>query len=235
MSSARQEAAAAAQQLEEISKQLTSSIAGAEQRVAAVEDRSAILDDRASTLTSVEKRLDMFGERLGKWELVDQEVARSLEQIASRQGTVESLQARSGPHVLGRREDVGGRAHDHFGAPRDGQESRGLLRRGHGTGAQHPRPESSLDERKRQMTKAEERLARAEALLVDVNSSLEALQGQQVIVEQAVEKAGSLQFLLKQAEAMIDGLREERNMTNRVKAAKSKSREDDEEEVASAA
>jgi hypothetical protein len=38
-------------------------------------------------------------------------------------------------------------------------------------------------------------------------------------VDQAVEKTGSLRFLLKQAEAMIDGLRDERNMTTHVRAA----------------
>jgi chromosome segregation ATPase len=234
VSASRQEAAAAAQQLEEISKQLTSAIAGAEQRVAAVEDRSAGLDDRASILTSVEKRLDLFGERLGKWELVDQEVARSLEQIASRQGTVQSLQADL-DRMFSVAEKTSADVRTITSAHREIQESRGLLREVMEQVRSIRDLESSLDDRKRQMTKAEERLARAEALLVDVNSSLEALQGQRVIVEQAVEKAGSLQFLLKQAEAMIDGLREERNMTNRVKAAKSKSREDDEEEVANAA
>jgi len=78
---------------------------------------------------------------------------------------------------------------------------------------------SALDERKREMTQAETRLARAEALLADVRTGVAALQGQKVIVDHAVEKAGSLQFLLKQAESMIAGLREERDVTARVHAA----------------
>jgi hypothetical protein len=86
---------------------------------------------------------------------------------------------------------------------------------------------SALDERKRQMAKAEERLSHAEALLSDVQSSLESLQGQKVVVDQAVEKAGSLQFLLKQADAMIEGLREERKMTTNVRSALSIVRADD--------
>src|SRR5204862_533782 len=73
-----------------------------------------------------------------------------------------------------------------------------------------------------------ERLARAEAVLVDVRTSLEALQGQKAIVDQAVEKAGSLQFLLKQADAVMDGLRGERDMTARVQAAMSVVRGEDE-------
>ena len=57
----------------------------------------------------------------------------------------------------------------------------------------------------------------------------EALEEQRALVDQAVEKAGSLQFLLKQAEAAIDGLREERRMGARVRAAVSVAREDDSE------
>ena len=88
---------------------------------------------------------------------------------------------------------------------------------------------STLDERQRQLSKAEERLARADALLVDVRSSLEALEGQKAIVDQAVEKAGSLRSLLKQAEAMIEGLREERNMSARLRSAVADVDEEDED------
>jgi hypothetical protein len=63
-----------------------------------------------------------------------------------------------------------------------------------------------------------------------VRSSLETLQGQKAIVEQAVEKAGSLRFLLKQAEAMIDGLRDERMMTADVRGAVSIVRDDTDED-----
>jgi hypothetical protein len=87
---------------------------------------------------------------------------------------------------------------------------------------------NGLEDRQRQIAKAEERLARAEAVLVDVRTSLEALQGQKAIVDQAVEKAGSLQFLLKQADAVMDGLRGERDMTARVQAAMSVVRGEDE-------
>jgi DNA repair exonuclease SbcCD ATPase subunit len=89
---------------------------------------------------------------------------------------------------------------------------------------------SALDERKRQMGKAEERLARADGLLVDVRSSLEVLQGQKALVDEAVERTGSLQFLLKQAEAMIEGLRGERKLTADVRAAVAIGGQDDDEE-----
>ena len=93
----------------------------------------------------------------------------------------------------------------------------------------------ALEERRHQMTRAEERLARAEGLLADVRSSLEALQRQKAIVDQAVEKAGSLQFLLKQAEAAIEGLREERRTLSLVHPAATDQEYDDGEDVAEAA
>jgi len=70
---------------------------------------------------------------------------------------------------------------------------------------------------------------------VDVRSSLEALQGQKAIVDQAIEKAGSLRFLLKQAEAMIDGLRDERKMTADVRGAVSIVRDEPDDEEGRAA
>ena len=81
-------------------------------------------------------------------------------------------------------------------------------------------------------------VVRAEALLVDVRGSLEALQGQKALVDLAIEKAGSLRFLLKQAEATIDGFREERKMTADVRAARelvAQGDEDDEEVARTAA
>ena len=77
-----------------------------------------------------------------------------------------------------------------------------------------------LDERKRQLTQAEERLSKAEALLVDVQSSLSVLEGQKSLVDQAVEKAGSLQSLLRQAEAAIGNMREASRTMARPKNAK---------------
>jgi hypothetical protein len=77
-----------------------------------------------------------------------------------------------------------------------------------------------LDERKRQMSQAEDRLSKAEALLVDVQSSLAVLEGQKTLVDQAVEKAGTLQSLLRQSEAAIGNMREASRTMARPKNAK---------------
>lgn len=222
----RQEAAASAQQLDELASRLDDTLASADRRAASAEEVSAQLEDRVSNLKIVDRRLSQFEERLAKWELVDQEVARSLEQISARQGTVQSIQADLDRMVV-MAEKASTDARAITSAHREIAESRGLLDEVRGRLREIEGATGALDERKRQMTKAEERLARAEGFLVDVRSGLESLQGQKAIVEQAVEKAGSLRFLLKQADAMIEGLRDERKMTVNVRDAVAVMRDDE--------
>ena len=212
----RKEAATSAQQLEDVSKQLNATIAQAGMRVDQVGELSAHIEDRAAHLNSVESRLAKFEARLTEWDPVEQEITRSLEQIGARQGTIEALQADL-DRMLVMVEKTAIDVREITSAHSEIEQSRILLKDVVGRMGEVRDTAHSLDERKRQMAKAEDRLSRAEGLLADVQASLEALQGQKAIVDQAVEKAGSLQFLLKQAEGAIDGLREEREMTTRVR------------------
>src|SRR5207247_2103225 len=65
---------------------------------------------------------------------------------------------------------------------------------------------NGLDHRKRQVEQAEERLARAEAMLSEVQTGLERLHGQKALVDQAVTQASALEFHTKQAETVIAAL-----------------------------
>jgi phage-related minor tail protein len=51
---------------------------------------------------------------------------------------------------------------------------------------------NGLEHRKRQVEQAEERLARAEALLADIQAGLERLHGQKALLDQAVTQASTL-------------------------------------------
>ena len=62
-------------------------------------------------------------------------------------------------------------------------------------------------------------IARAEAVLIDIQSSLEALHTQKAMLDQMMEKAGALTFEVQQGEALIDRLRKERDVTNSVRVA----------------
>lgn len=230
----RQESATAAQELQQLSSQLGEAVATAETRAGAVGELSGKLEARVADLRDFDRRLGAFEQRLARWEGMDENVSRSLEQITARQDTVKSLRTDlDRMFTLAERTSTEVRAIT--AAHREVEESRALLDDVMARLRDIGDTESSLDERQRQLHQAEDRLARSEGLLADVRSGLEAVQGQKAIIEQAVEKTGSLKFLLKQAEGMIESLRDERSMTTDVREAvalvdSDEEYEDDEEE-----
>jgi chromosome segregation ATPase len=233
----RKEAATAAQQLEEVAKHLDGAVKSTAGRANEVDRLAAQLEDRTAELQVVESRFAHFETRIAEWEPLENRITRSLEQIAARQGTLEALQA-DHDRMLAMAEKTATAVREITSAQQEIEQSRELLESVMGRLGEVRETANTLDERRRQMTKAEERLARADAMLVDVQSSFEALQGQKAIVDQALEKAGSLQFLLKQAEATIESLRAERELSGRVRPAISIVRHDDtddEDEITRAA
>jgi chromosome segregation ATPase len=218
-SALRQGAADAAAQMGELAKQLTAAIDTADRRAQEVSEISRVLEDRAQNLRGVGSRLDTFEARMSKWDVTEQEILRSLELIASRQGTIESLQG-----DLERMFDMAEKTSVHVreitSAHQQLEEDRAMLKDVLGQLKQLRETRGKLDERKRQLTQAEERLSKAEALLVDVQSSLSVLEGQKSLVDQAVEKAGMLQSLLRQAEASIGNMREASRTMGRPKSGK---------------
>jgi len=92
-SALREETAAAAQQLEELSAKLGGTITSAEQHVTKTGEMTSKLETRGAHLRAVEKKLDQFEERLAKWDTLDQELTRSIEYLSSRQDTIESLRS----------------------------------------------------------------------------------------------------------------------------------------------
>ena len=76
---------------------------------------------------------------------------------------------------------------------------------------------NTLDHRKRQVEQAEERLARAETLLAEIQAGLAQLFGQKALLDQAATQAGSLEFHTKQAEVVIAALKRERETSEKVR------------------
>jgi len=203
----RAEAASIAQQLEERAAQLNGALTGATDRTASLTTTLEDLENRAGNLRFVQKRMAQFEERLAKWHATEEQLMRALEQTAQRQATVDALHA-----DLYRLFEVAERTVDHVrsiaGAKEQVTETRAMLENvlelvGHAHDAAN-----GLDHRKRQIEQAEERLARVEALLADVGSSMETLHGQKGFLDQVIEKAGTLEFYSKQAEGLIAMLRE---------------------------
>ena len=76
-----------------------------------------------------------------------------------------------------------------------------------------------FEARKRALDRAEQRLARAEALALGIRTTVESLQAQKTVVDHAMESAGALGLQMKQAEALISSLRRERSLAADLKAA----------------
>jgi len=214
----RQEAAAATQQLEDRAGQVTGALATAGGRLTELTATIDELDSRAGTLRFAQKRMAQFEERLAKWEAVETHLTRALEQVTQRQATLDALQA-----DMHRLFEVAERTVDDVrsisAAKEEITQTRAMLENVLGLVTHVHDAANGLDHRKRQVERAEEGLARAETLLADVQSALAALHGQKAMMDQAVEQAGSLEFHTKQAESLIATLRQERDITEKVRAA----------------
>ena len=88
---------------------------------------------------------------------------------------------------------------------------------------------SNIDERQLQIQQAEERLSRADALLMEIRVGLESLASQKAVIDHVIATSGKLTFEAKEAEGLIEALREERELTQGVHDAVKKLRETDTE------
>ena len=228
-STLRQEAAEAAQQLEELSRGIGTMLQRAESQSGGLDKLSHQLESRAEALRPIDRQLAQFEGLLSQWESAQTEAARGLEQTLARQGAVDALEAQV-KHIF----DLAERSVEHaqtIGAARRGiEETHELLQETH---AQLKSAEGSLhgfEARKRQLERTEQRLARAEALAVEVRSTVESLQAQRAVVEHVIERSGALAFQIKQAEAIVETMRRERTLACEVSAAVAAVRDADEDE-----
>lgn len=214
----RQEAADVLQQLGEQSRTLHTTLDSVEGRTQRLEALSVELDGCSGKLRSVEKGMAQFEKHLVTWELAKLELGRSMEEVTSRQSTVDALQAN-----VSQMFDLAERtANDLKSAgemQREIRESKAsfddLLRRLREAEA----ASAGIELRRQEIEHAERRLARAEALLIDIQASLEMLNKQKALLDHVIEQTGSLTFQVQQAEALIDRLRKERDITNAVRSA----------------
>ena len=221
----REQAAHAAQQLEERSSQLGAAVSTAGNRLVEVTATLDELETRAGGLRFAQKRMAQFEERLAKWEAVESQLTRALEQMNQRQATVDAMQA-----DMHRLYEVAEKTTDDVrsiaGAKEEVGQTRAMLETVLSMVTHVHDAANGLDHRKRQVEQAEERLARAEAMLVEVQAGLEHLHGQKALLDQAVTQASALEFHTKQAEAVIAALRQEREITDNVRTAVSQLREE---------
>jgi chromosome segregation ATPase len=217
-STLRQEAADAVQQLGEQSRTLHATLDSVDERARRLEALAAELDGCSVKLRSAEKGMAQFQKDLVGWELAKLELGRGMEEVRSRQSTVDALQVN-----VSQMFELAERTADDLKAAAETQqeirESKAsfddLLRRVR----EAESASAGFEARRQEIEHAERRLARAEALLIDIQASLETLNKQKVLLDLVIEQTGSLTFQVQQAEALIDRLRRERDITNAVRTA----------------
>ncbi len=212
---ARESAMEAAQTLEDKGRKLATSIAGAEAQTDRVAQLTDQLEARAGGLRLVDKRLTAFEEKLAQLERAEQQIERSIDGLGNRAKSVDAVRdelARIFELVEHTMADV--RAIS--GARQDVHNTRTSLDEVLQRAARVDQMAAGIDKRQREIELAEQRIARLDALLVDVRASLEALQSQKATIDHVLDKASQLTFLSKEAEALITTLREERDITSLV-------------------
>lgn len=74
-------------------------------------------------------------------------------------------------------------------------------------------------QQKKQVEDIERRIARADALALNVRASAEVIAAQRAYVDQVLERSSTLAFQMKQAEALTEALRSECALATKVKVA----------------
>ena len=218
VSSLRQEAAAAARALEDQTTKLTAQLTTAGSRTKKLTELVDRVEERSNELRFAEKRMSRFEEWIANWKLAEAKLTEGMKRVSERQSSVDAIQSEI-KRLFEITENTVEDVRKIADARQEIADQRPVLDEILGELDEVTERADALEGRKRQVDQAEERLARAGALLIDIKSTLESVNGQKAFLDEVVDKAGSLTFQAKQAEALIATLREERDLTNRFRAA----------------
>ncbi|HXW97270.1 MAG TPA: hypothetical protein VEI47_06755 [Gemmatimonadales bacterium] len=223
----RQEAAEAAQILAERAREMDTVLDHADDRLEACAALSQELEARIASLAAVQDRINAFEGKLAEWRLAEQHLAQATEQATMRHATIAALQGeiRALYEVAERTQaDARAVADAQPQVARTRAELDALLNRlGDADGVMR-----TLEERRRQLDRTEERLAHADTLLADVRMALETLLSQKAQVDHFLEKATALSLEARRVEGLLDTLREERRITDRIQNSLAELRRQDE-------
>ena len=215
---ARREAADAAERLEELTRNIGMQLSSADTRASDATQLLHDLDGRMASLANVEKRMAHFEELLDRWEAAQSDASTALEQIGGRQAMLDALRGQIA-HVVELAERASENVRSIAAGRREVEETKAML---DATQEQLKAATSSMrdfSEQRRQIEELERRIARADALALNVRASVEVIAAQRAYVDQVLERSGTLAFQMKQAEALMDALRQECTVATQMKTA----------------
>ena len=109
----------------------------------------------------------------------------------------------------------------------DVEEARGAMDVVLSKAAEMERVLAQIEEHQKQIEASEARLAQAQGLLLDIRAGLQTLGSQKAVVDHVIEQSGQLAFEAKEAEGLLEALRRERELTQRIHDAVKELRDDD--------
>lgn len=224
-STVRREAADAMQQLGELSRTIGGQLGDAQQRTGTLSQMLEELEARIGSLGQVEKRMANFESLLATWDVAQRDAAQGMEQIGSKQATIDAVNAQV-KHLF----EIAERTAEHVRSisteRREIEDARAVLERTRGELTEATDGMRVFADRKWQVEDIERRLARADALARDIRSSTEALAAQRAVVDRALEGSAALVVQMKQADAVMDALRQECAAAARLRSAMDDARGD---------
>jgi chromosome segregation ATPase len=222
----RQGAADTASALEEQVRRLQASLAAAETQTNTLAAFTEQVESKASAIRFAEKRIAQFEDKLANLERLQQGVEGAIAQVTQRQKSVEAVRdevARvfeTAERTIADMRDIAAGRPEVSAARQALEEVRDRARAVDELAA-------SIDRRKESIQLAEQRMARLDALLIEIRASLEQLRAEKVMMDHVTEKASQLTFQSKAAEALIQQLREERDLTTRMRDVVSETRDEE--------
>jgi chromosome segregation ATPase len=167
----RQEAAEAAETLATRAREIDAVLERADGRLEACDALSRGLESRIASLTAVQDRIGTFEAKLAEWRVAEQQLTQAMEQASMRQASIAALQGeiRALYEVAERTQaDARAVAEAQPQVARTRAELDALLDRLGDAGSVL----RTLEERRRQLDRTEERLAHADTLMTDVRGAL---------------------------------------------------------------
>lgn len=201
--------------MEERVGQLSAAVGGADAQAGRIGEFAEQLEARAGALRFAEKRLAQFEEKLLRLEAAERALESSINALAARQTSVDAVRA-----DLTRLFDTAERTVADMRTTTEGRQEVQAARSAFEEVLERARSVDAvagkIEEHRADILETERRMGRLDALLSEVRASLEALSGQKVLVDHVIEKMGQLGFTLKEAEAVLAALREERDLASRI-------------------
>lgn len=211
----RSTVSSAIRQLEGQGREVAAGIASANEQITGVTDLTERLEARAGSLRFAEKRITLFEEKLVALEQAENSLKTSIHGIDQRQQSVDAVREELAAmfertdKTLGQVRSIS-RAKKKVEATKEALDE--ILRRAE----QVDEIAEAVDRRRAEIEEAENRMGHMEALVSDLRSGLRTLSSEKAMVDAAIEKASDLSYEVKEAEAVIRALKDERKTSGRV-------------------